>query len=168
MINQLIGMIAACDRNNLIGYDGKIPFKKPEDLKRFKQLTINTTVIVGSTTWKTLQPKGLPGREVIVVTNKLEEYPAQHMKSNSIKGAIGFAQCLEKPIWLIGGSKIYQEGFEYVDFIDLTIVDLECPVEDPSLAVYFPTIPENFTLQTITVNKNDSTLTHLKYIKNIG
>lgn len=63
-----VGMIAACDINGLIGYDGKIPWHNKTDLKRFKQLTMNSTLIMGRKTYESLPANKLPGRTKYVLT----------------------------------------------------------------------------------------------------
>ena len=177
MTDIQIGIIAAVDKNNLIGYDDKIPWHKPADFKRFKKLTSDSAIIVGTKTWKTI-PK-LPNRYVIQISRSLEPVTEEERVSmasrcagfhrvTNIAQAISHAQKMGyKSIWIIGGAEIYQLGFGLANFIDLTRVDVSVEVEDPSKAVYFPTIPDNFQLSETVVNEEDSTLHHDRYINKL-
>lgn len=116
----------------VIGLDGKIPWYYPADLRRFKRLTLNSTVIMGRKTWESLTIRPLPERQNIVVTRvshpDIEHYP-------SIEQALGHARydC----VWFIGGAEIYQEAINYCDSLDVTHVPDN--VQDQN-AVRFPSI----------------------------
>ena len=66
----MISAIVAVDENFGIGFNGDLLEHIPEDLKRFKQLTTNKTIIMGRKTWESLPNKPLPDRLNIVVTSK--------------------------------------------------------------------------------------------------
>ena len=160
----MIGMIVATDRNNLIGYDSTIPWRKPADLKRFKTLTSGGVVIMGRKTFESIG-RCLPNRVNIVVTSKpieCDPAPAVHA---TVASALSFAREQGKPIWVIGGAQIYAATLDLVDFIDLTLVCERTPVEDASLAVYFPPIPRTFTLGTEATNSEDNSLIHRRYVR---
>ncbi len=131
-INQLIrmiGIIAAVSKNWVIGVDNKIPWNCPEDLKRFKRITKNSTIIMGRNTWESLPYKPLRGRENIVIT------------SRNIKNTITFKSIPEAlasvtgDVWFIGGREIFIEGLKYSNMIDITIIDIIINDEN---AIYFP------------------------------
>ena len=63
----VLGMIVACDRNGAIGKDGDLPWRQSTDLKHFKQITMNSNLIMGRKTWDSL-PGKLPGREHYVLS----------------------------------------------------------------------------------------------------
>lgn len=137
----MIGIIAAVTQNGVIGIDNKIPFSYKEDLKFFKNKTIGSTVIMGRNTFESIG-KPLPNRDNLVISsNKIEHEGITTLKS--IDEAILSAN-KEKDIWLIGGSKIYQDGMAFADTIVLTITpDIE--LREPS--VKFPWInPNKFKL----------------------
>ena len=62
-----ISLIAAVARNGTIGRDGRLPWRLPDDLARFKQLTLGHTVLMGRRTWESLG-RPLPGRRNVVLT----------------------------------------------------------------------------------------------------
>ena len=67
MTSATICLIAALGRNRVIGVDGDLPWRLPDDLKRFKQLTMGQPVVMGRRTWESLG-RPLPGRENRVLT----------------------------------------------------------------------------------------------------
>jgi dihydrofolate reductase len=130
------GIIAAVSTEGIIGRDGRIPWHYSADFKRFKQVTMGATVVMGRLTWESLPKKPLPGRRNVVVTSRsiegVECYP---------NVAAALASCEEKgeDVWFIGGARIYAEAMAYADVIDLTFVPDRV---DAAGAVYFPDIDE--------------------------
>ncbi len=100
-----IYLIAAVASNGIIGAQGKLPWRLPEDLQHFKKLTLGHPVIMGRRTWESLG-KALPGRENIVVTrSKGYEAPGAAVAS-SLDAAL--ALCAGEPVvFVIGGSELY-------------------------------------------------------------
>jgi len=74
MFKMKLTLIVAISDNNVIGANGKVPWHIPEDLKRFKELTIGHPVIMGRKTYDSLPDKfrPLPDRENIVLSSSLE------------------------------------------------------------------------------------------------
>jgi dihydrofolate reductase len=130
----MIGMIVAVSPEGVIGLHGKIPWRHPGDLKRFKRLTIGKTVIMGRNTWESIG-KPLVERRNIVIT------------SRAIEGVETFADLpsalatIRGDAWLIGGARIYAEGMRFADQLDVTYVPeridhpdaVKLPSIDPSL-----------------------------------
>jgi dihydrofolate reductase len=147
----MIGMIVAVDQNNLIGYDGKIPWRKPEDLKRFKEKTTGSVIIEGRKTFESIG-KCLPNRVNIVLSSQPLEYWLKHeasaedksvirqvpiiSKSVSLALEVAQAEHPEKDVWIIGGSQIYDAALPFVKKIELTTVLQKTEVADSSKAVY--------------------------------
>ena len=65
-------LILAQARGGVIGRGGAIPWHLPEDLRRFKALTLGKTVVMGRKTWESLPRKPLPGRRNLVVTRQAD------------------------------------------------------------------------------------------------
>ncbi|MEM1175177.1 MAG: dihydrofolate reductase, partial [Pseudomonadota bacterium] len=63
----LISLIVAASSNGVIGVDGDLPWRLPDDLKRFKALTTGKPVIMGRKTWESIG-RPLPNRQNIVIT----------------------------------------------------------------------------------------------------
>lgn len=118
--------IVAASPDGGIGYMGQIPWNLPGDLKRFKDITMNNIVIMGRRTFESL-PKGLPGRQVVVVSEKLAN-GAQSIQQNvhyakSLTEAIEKAQELTgKEIYIAGGARLYEEAMGLPCQFVLTVV----------------------------------------------
>jgi len=112
-------LIWAQDTNGGIGKDGNLPWSAPEDLKNFKKLTIDTTIIMGRKTWESLPFKPLPSRKNIVISSsKLKGIDCY----NSIESCLdGIGQAIRtKPVFVIGGRTIYYEFFKFSSWLHIT------------------------------------------------
>ena len=106
-----IHFIWAQDVNGGIGENGKLPWHISEDLKNFKSLTYNSTVIMGRKTWDSLPIKPLPNRQNIVLSTK---------QQNSVTTYSSFEKCYEElnkqqleKVFIIGGRSIYKLFYKY-------------------------------------------------------
>lgn len=156
-VKDQIGVIVALTSDGVIGLDGKLPWHYSEDLKRFKRLTLGSTIIMGRITWESIGSKPLPGRRNVVITRQqlegVESYP-------SIDSAL--ANCA-KPIWFIGGARVYAEALSHCDVIDVTYVPDQI---DDDNAVRFPELnPSEWHAGTVTVDENDARLSHRLYTR---
>src|SRR5262249_12367899 len=127
------GIIVAVSPERVIGLRGKIPWHYPGDLKRFKEVTMGATIVMGRRTFESIG-RPLPGRRNVVVTSHpiaaVECFPTL-----SAPLAAG-----DGPLWFIGGARIYEEAMAYADLIDVTFVPDR--IDDPE-AVRFPVIDES-------------------------
>ncbi|MEO8145650.1 MAG: dihydrofolate reductase [Betaproteobacteria bacterium] len=113
-----IYLVAAVAKNGVIGARGKLPWHLPEDLKHFKQLTLNHPVIMGRRTWESL-PKPLPDRENIVISRRPGFEAPGASVALSLAGAI--ALCAGEPVaFVIGGSELYSAALPLADGLVLT------------------------------------------------
>jgi dihydrofolate reductase len=128
-----VGMIAAVSPEGVIGLHGKIPWRHPGDLRRFKRVTRGATVIMGRLTWESMNGKPLPDRKNVVISRS--DVPGVE----SFRDLASALASAEGPVWLLGGARIYEDGMRYADLIDLTYVPDH--VTDPA-AVRFPPIDE--------------------------
>src|SRR5437762_10467604 len=94
-IGPKIYLVAAVAANGVIGRDGHLPWRLPEDLKHFKRLTLGHPVIMGRRTWESLKGP-LPGRDNIVVTSQRGYDAPGAAVANSLEGAL--ALCVGEPI----------------------------------------------------------------------
>jgi dihydrofolate reductase len=103
-----ITLIVAVGENGVIGNKGTLPWHIPEDLKRFKALTLGKPVIMGRKTWDSLPRKPLPGRTNIVVSRDPLFRAGGAAVVHSVKDAIAVAE-RENPeeITAIGGQAIF-------------------------------------------------------------
>jgi dihydrofolate reductase len=142
-------MIAAMDKNNLIGKDNQLPFHIPEDLKRFKELTLGYPVIMGRKTFDSLNNVALPDRLNIVATNNINYNPSNnkdkkpYLVTTDLKTTINSIKEIYNKCFVIGGSEIYKYMLPYTDEILITRVNTEIEGD----GVYFPEIDlANFKL----------------------
>lgn len=117
---QTISLIAALDRQGGIGLDGKIPWHLPEDLARFKQITMGRPIIMGRKTYESIG-RPLPGRRNIVITSQRDyEAPGCDIV-HSLDQALRLAG--EGEVFVIGGATLYQEALPRAHRLYLTHVD---------------------------------------------
>jgi len=114
------GLIVAVSENNIIGLNGNIPWYYPLDFKRFKEVTLGTTVIMGRNTWNSIPTKFRPlagRRNLVVSSNNITGVETFKSIPEAMAAAIG-------DIWFIGGKGIYEEALALgiVDIIDVTYV----------------------------------------------
>lgn len=133
--------IVAVAHNQVIG-DGKaLLWNHPEDLKRFKRLTLGDSVIMGRNTFDSL-PKPLSGRLNIVVTSRdIPDIPGV-IKATSVKKALDAAKKfnnlsdLPRECWVIGGASIYKQAMPHISSFEITVVPdkVEGSVKFPGLS----------------------------------
>lgn len=117
---MIISLIAAMDRNRLIGRDNGLPWHLPDDFKHFKAVTLGKPVIMGRKTFESIG-KPLPGRQNIVVSRS--GFQAQGVESvSSIEQALTVAGNAEE-VMIIGGANLYQQMIARADRLYLTQVD---------------------------------------------
>lgn len=118
-------IIAAVAENGVIGRDGGLPWRLPEDLRRFKRVTTGRAVIMGRKTFETL-PGPLPGRRNLVVTRQAG-YRAEGVEvCGSLDEALACARCdsgRAGPVYVLGGGEIYRQALPLADRLDLTRVE---------------------------------------------
>jgi dihydrofolate reductase len=156
----MIGMIAAVTINGVIGVDGKLPFDYAADMKHFRKTTADSTVIMGRKTFEGIG-RPLPKRRNIVISSQQITTPGVEtfhsltealMRASVIPAVAHFDEegneiDMSPPIWLIGGSCIYEEGMNFADKILLTLTP-EMELRKP--AVRFPWIsPFRFELKSL-------------------
>src|SRR5580704_196805 len=112
------GSIFAVSADGVIGKDGKIPWRHPGDLRRFKRVTMGATVVMGRATFAETG-KALPGRRNLVVTSGALEVPGVEVV-RSIGEALRRAG--DADVWFIGGARVYEEAMRHVDVLDVTYV----------------------------------------------
>ncbi len=121
-----LGLIYARSRNGVIGKAGGLPWRLPEDLAHFKQVTVGCPVVMGRKTWDSLPPRfrPLPGRTNIVVTRQPEWQAPGATRAASLPEAI--ALCAGEPqAWVIGGAEIYAQALPLAHTIEVTEIDAD-------------------------------------------
>lgn len=116
----LLSLIAALDRNRAIGRGGDMPWHLPDDLKRFKQLTLGKPVLMGRKTALSIG-RALPGRPNLVLSRSGEAPYAAQKTVRSLDEAIALAGGAE--LMVIGGGEIYALALPLASHLYLTEVD---------------------------------------------
>jgi dihydrofolate reductase len=127
-----ITIVVARAHNGVIGRDGKLPWHLPADLKRFKALTMGTSMVMGRKTFDSL-PGLLPGRRHIVLTRDPAWNAAGAEIAHSIDEALALAR--GEPLSVIGGADIFALFLPLADRIELTEVQSDIAgdrvIDDP-------------------------------------
>jgi len=117
-----MSLIAAMDRNRLIGNKNQLPWHLPADLAHFKQVTMGKPIVMGRKTYESIG-KPLPGRTNIVISRS--DYKAEGVEVvSSICAAVAKVANADELV-VIGGSTIYEMVIDVVDQMYLTFVEAE-------------------------------------------
>ena len=123
-------MIVAADENDVIGRDGKLPWHLPEDLKRFRSLTMGHAVVAGRTTHDSIVERlgnPLPGRFTLVASRTITGTRSGVIFLPTIDDAVAAARAVEAfsgggEMFVIGGAEVFRATLNQVDQIYLTRV----------------------------------------------
>ncbi|MFB4163163.1 dihydrofolate reductase [Alteribacillus sp. JSM 102045] len=116
----MISFIAAMDENRVIGYENKMPWHLPADLKHFKEVTSGSPIIMGRKTFEAIG-RPLPDRRNIIVTNN-KDFSADGCEViHSLEEVKKFADTKEE-IFVIGGETLFEQLMPSADRMYLTII----------------------------------------------
>lgn len=139
-----IVLVLAMSDNCVIGDRGAIPWRIPEDMKRFKALTIGKPVIMGRRTWDSLPRKPLPGRSNIVITRDTSWSAAGAIVAHSLGEALEKARSKNpSEIAVIGGAQIYNAALPLAARVELTEVHVTTSGD-----TYFPAFEKSAWRET--------------------
>ncbi|MBE1441432.1 dihydrofolate reductase [Paenibacillus sp. OAS669] len=135
---MIVSLIAAMAKNRVIGRDADIPWHIPGEQKRFKELTMGKTMIMGRLTYESIG-KPLPGRNTIVISKSKHIELDRCTTVSSLQDALGLVRDQDE-VFVVGGGQIYAEAMPLADTIYLTVLDEEVPGN-----IYFPPFdPDDF------------------------
>jgi len=128
----MISLIAAVARNRAIGYQNKLLYWLPNDLRRFKSLTTGHTIVMGRRTFESLPKGALPNRRNIVLSRSAAAFPGTEAFP-TLEAAL--AACRpDEEVFVIGGASVYRQALPLADRLCLTEID-----DTPAQAdAYFP------------------------------
>jgi dihydrofolate reductase len=129
----LVSIIVATDERGAIGRDGGLPWRLPDDLRRFKSLTLGKPVVMGRKTWDSIG-KPLPGRHNIVITRDAQRAIDGATVVTSLPAALAAAGDVQETC-VIGGAEIYRLALPRTDLIHLTRVHATLEAD-----TYFPAL----------------------------
>jgi dihydrofolate reductase len=139
-----LSLIVALDRDHGIGQDNQLPWQLPDDLKRFKALTIGKPILMGRKTAQSLG-RALPGRPNLVLTRS-GQVPFEGMQAvSSIDEALQFAAASgADELCVIGGGEIFRLVMAQATDLHLTWVDTQVVAD-----THFPDVdPQQWTETT--------------------
>ncbi|HEY0231450.1 MAG TPA: dihydrofolate reductase [Dokdonella sp.] len=136
-----VSLIAALDRNQAIGRDGAMPWHLPDDLKRFKALTLGKPVLMGRKTALAIG-RALPGRENLVLTRGADAPFAGQRAVRTLDEAI--AEADDAQLAVIGGGEVYALALPRATRLHLTWIDTAATDAD----AFFPRFEMSDWLET--------------------
>ena len=148
----MISIIAAVAKNRAIGFQNKLIYWLPNDLKRFKALTTGHTIIMGRRTYESLPKGALPNRRNVVLTRSAKEFPGCEVFP-SLDEALKHTDA-EEDIYIIGGASVYRQALPLADRLCLTEID-DIPAEAD---VFFPPYEDEW--QEISREEHDTDERH--------
>ena len=117
----MISIIAAVAKDRAIGYQNKLIYWLPNDLKRFKALTTGHTIIMGRNTFLSLPKGALPNRRNIVLSRTQKDFPGCDTYA-SLKEAL--QHCApDEDVYIIGGASVYKQALPLANRLCLTEID---------------------------------------------
>ena len=117
----MITIIAAVARNRAIGFENKLLYWLPNDLKRFKALTTGHTIIMGRNTFESLPKGALPNRRNVVLSRTTKELPGCEVFP-TLEEALQSCRS-DEDIYIIGGAGVYEQAIRFADRLCLTEID---------------------------------------------
>lgn len=118
-----LSLIVAMGKNRVIGANGAIPWRLPNELQLFKRVTMGHHIIMGRKTWESIG-RLLPGRTTVIVTRQKNYVVAGATVVNSLEAALA-ASSHDSEVFVIGGGELYQLALPLAQRIYLTTVDVE-------------------------------------------
>ncbi|MGB9668785.1 MAG: dihydrofolate reductase [Anaerolineales bacterium] len=133
---MIISIIVAMDENGGIGVNNRLPWHLPDDLKRFKSLTMGHHLIIGRKTFESIG-KPLMGRKIIVLSRKSVKTIQDDIKVvSNLSDALQLAACEnETEVFIGGGKEVFQSALPLTERMYLTLVHTITDAD-----VFFPKI----------------------------
>ena len=155
----MIGLIVARSKNNVIGKEGKIPWRIKGEQKQFKELTTGNCVIMGRKSYEEIGHP-LPNRLNIIVSKTADFQGENLLTARSLKEAIALAG--DRDIYISGGYGLFREAIPLVDKMYITEVDLEVEGGD----TFFPDFdPDEFEKEVGETGGEEISFTRVTYTR---
>ncbi len=118
-----VSLVAAVAENGVIGADGDIPWRIPEDFAHFKALTLGHVLVMGRATYESIG-RPLPGRTTIVLTRDPTWSAGGVLVAADLATALHLAEGIDDDVFVVGGASVYAEALAVADAQVLTEVHL--------------------------------------------
>ncbi|WP_153462684.1 dihydrofolate reductase [Sediminibacillus terrae] len=133
----MISLLYAMDRNRVIGYQNDLPWRLPNDLKFFKQMTTGNTIIMGRKTFTSMGGP-LPNRENVILTKDRSFQADGCLILHSVEEILTWSEKEpEIELFVIGGSEIFRQILPFADRMYMTFIDETFPGD-----TFFPAYDE--------------------------
>lgn len=129
----ILSIIAAVAKNRVIGINNTLPWYLPEDLKRFRALTMGHHIIMGRKTYESLG-RLLPGRTTVIISKSKNYAVTGALVTDSLTAALALCGA-DTEVFVIGGAQLYCEALLHADRLYLTEIDQEFEGD-----VFFPEV----------------------------
>lgn len=134
---MIISLVAAMAHHRVIGYQGKMPWHLPADLKHFKKITLNKPIVMGRKTFESIG-RALPHRRNIVITRDKAFMAPGIEVVHDLPAALALVSGSPE-VMIIGGGELYQQAIKIADHLYLTLIDAEFPGD-----TFFPAYEEDW------------------------
>ncbi len=135
---QRVVMVAAYGDNRVIGNEGAIPWRIPEDFAHFKAVTLGHTLLMGRATWDSIG-RPLPGRSTVVLTRDRDWAPAGFEDTvavaHSLESALALCADLPGDTIIAGGTQVYVAAMPHASHQILTEVH-QSPLGDATYPTF--------------------------------
>ena len=121
-----VSLVAAVARGGVIGLAGRLPWRIPDDMRRFRELTMGHPVVMGRRTWDSLPDRfrPLPGRRNVVVTRNAAWQGDGAERAGSLEDALQLLDGAPR-VFVIGGAELYAYALPLADELHLTEIDVD-------------------------------------------
>jgi len=156
-----ITLIAAVGLNRELGIDNDLIWRIPEDLKFFKENTLNKHIVMGLNTYLSL-PRKLLNRKYIILSHKECDVDDDMVVCHDFLELLEYIKKIDTEIMIIGGASMYAQMINYADKMLLTEIDASAPA-----SVYFPDFNKDEWNRDILSEHNYNGLSykHVKYVR---
>ncbi len=140
---MIVSLLVAMDEQGGIGLHNRLPWHLSADLKRFKELTMGHTILMGRRTYESIG-RSLTGRTMLVLTHDKDFKPENILVVHSLQAALDLvAGRGEDEVFVIGGSQVFAQALPLAQRIYLTRVQARVEAD-----VFFPAFDEHLWQQT--------------------
>lgn len=159
---MVVSIVIAVDLKNGIGFEGHLPWPNlSNDMRRFRWLTENGTLIMGRKTYESIG-RPLPKRETIVLSST-QSFEGTHA-ARSFSEALSLAEGLGRPVFIVGGAQVYVEAFKSEKVTKLCITTVCGKFEADTFLDHRGFIPWTKTLQTFQMPNEKNPYAH-RYVQ---
>ena len=140
-----LGLVWAQSPTGVIGVDGALPWRVPEDMAHFRELTSGHPVIMGRATWDSLPERfrPLPGRTNVVLSRDPRTRAPGAVVAATLSDALAAARAEDDEVWVVGGGAVYALTLPLADRVEVTVVDVDVDGD-----AHAPRLDEGFALES--------------------